>query len=221
MTRGTRSAGSRRIQDLTELGSGFRLANMDLEIRGAGEPARQRAVAGTWTCRRLRDLHGAPGGDHRRAARRRAREVEVDPEIRLPVAARLPDDYVPEVSQRLVLYKRLAGARDEGEADGIRDELLDRFGPLPAEAESLLRVIRLKIAARLLGAISVTLERGEIVLAAAETTRVDPQRLVQLMTRPEDGIRVTPDQRVRVDARGLEGEALFEAAHRLIEALAA
>ena len=147
--------------------------------------------------------------------------VEIDPEIRLPVPARLPDDYVPDVSQRLVLYKRLAERARRGRGVArIRDELLDRFGPLPPETENLLRVIRLKIAARELGVVGVFVERGELVLAAAETSRVDPNRLVALMTGAVPGVRVTPDQRVRKDIRGLAGAALFDAAHELLAELA-
>ncbi|MDJ0790097.1 MAG: transcription-repair coupling factor [Myxococcota bacterium] len=205
------------LQDLSELGSGYRLANMDLEIRGAGnllggEQSGNMGMVGYDTYMELLEeaIEELRGG---------ARVVEIDPEIRLPVPARLPDDFVPDVSQRLVLYKRLAGARDEEEASGVRDELLDRFGPLPPETESLMRVIRLKIAARDLGVVSVSLERGELVLAAAETSRVDPEKLVALMTGRVPGIRVTPDQRVRMDVRGVQGEALFDAAHSLLAEL--
>ena len=69
-------------------------------------------------------------------------------EIRLPIPARLPEAYVASVNQRLVLYKRLASCRDDAEVDGIRDELLDRFGALPVEVQNLIEVIRLKIVAR-------------------------------------------------------------------------
>ena len=69
----------------------------------------------------------------------------VEPEIRLPLAALLPEDYVADVSRRLVLYKQLSATRDTDELDGIRADLLDRFGPLPPETQNLLEVIRLKI----------------------------------------------------------------------------
>ncbi len=78
------------------------------------------------------------------------------------------------VNQRLVLYKRLASCRDDAEVDQIRDELLDRFGALPPDAENLLQVIRLKILASRLGIAAIDAGRGELVLTAAPSTRVDP-----------------------------------------------
>jgi transcription-repair coupling factor (superfamily II helicase) len=146
----------------------------------------------------------------------------VDPEIRLPVAARLTEEYVPEVGQRLVLYKRLASCRDDAEVDRIRDELLDRFGPLPAEAENLVEVIRLKIRARRLGVASIDQKNGEIVLTAAERTQVDPKRLLNLLTQAKGGLRVTPGHQILAPAPRRGGEqALFDAARRLLENLGA
>jgi len=203
------------IQDLSELGSGFRLANMDLEIRGAGnligaEQSGSLAAVGYETYMEmlestLDELRGKP------------REVEVDPEIRLPVAARLPESYVAAVNQRLVLYKRLASCRDDADVDRIRDELLDRFGPLPSEAENLLGVIRLKIAARDLGVVAVDFARGELVLTAGETTRVDPKRLLNLLKQGGGGMRVSPDHKIYAPApKDVSASSLFAASQRLL-----
>ena len=186
------------IQDLTELGSGFRLANMDLEIRGAGnllgaEQSGCLAAVGYDTYMQMLE-------ETMDELRGKVREAEVDPEIRLPVAARLPEVYVAAVSQRLVLYKRLAICRDDADVDRIRDELLDRFGPLPAEAENLLEIIRLKILARRLGVVAVDVARGEIVLTAGENTNVDPQRLLNLLKQGGGGLRVAPDHKIYAPA---------------------
>jgi transcription-repair coupling factor (superfamily II helicase) len=209
------------IQSFTELGSGFKLAGLDLEIRGAGNllgaaQSGNMAAVGFDTYMELLDetieeLRGNP------------RTVLVDPEIRLPVSARLPEDYVPDVSQRLVLYKRLASAPDEADVDRIRDELLDRFGALPEEATHLLAVIRLKIAARRLGVAAVDLAGEQIVLTAAENTRIDPRRLVNLLTHPSAGIRVAPNHRIYAALpRGDRSpETLFAVAHALLAQLAA
>jgi len=152
--------------------------------------------------------------------RGRVRPKEIDPEIRLPVAAKLPEDYVPDVSQRLVLYKRLASAPDQADADRIRDELLDRFGPLPDAAANLLGVIRLKIAARRLGVAAIDIAQGELVFTAAESTRIDPKRLVTLLTHPTLGIRVAPNHKIYAPLPGeREPEQLFKAAHELLAQL--
>jgi transcription-repair coupling factor (superfamily II helicase) len=205
------------IQDLSELGSGFRLANMDLEIRGAGnllgaEQSGNLSAVGYETymemlAETVEEMRGNP------------RETVVDPEIRLPIAARLPEEYVPDVSQRLVLYKRLASAPDDADVDRIRDELLDRFGPLPPEAAQLVEVIRLKILARDLGVAAVEWIRGEVVLTAGPATRIDPKRLVGLMTQAASGIRVAPDHKIYAPAESLTPEVVFPAARRLLQRL--
>src|SRR3989475_10264475 len=139
----------RVLQELTDLGSGFKLAMRDLEIRGAGNllGAQQHghiAAVGYDLYSKLlaeavRDLSGQPS------------TAAVDPVISAPAEGFVPEDYVPEVNQRLALYKRLAGAGDEEAVADIRAELADRFGPLPLEAEQLLDVVRIRLAARRLG----------------------------------------------------------------------
>jgi transcription-repair coupling factor (superfamily II helicase) len=134
------------IQDLAELGAGFRLATEDLEIRGAGNllgGEQSGHVSSVGYDLYMEMLEQA-------IARLRGEELAdaIEPEIRLPVPALLPEGYVPEVSQRLALYKQLSGARDDDELGALRGEILDRYGPLPVEAENLVEVIRLKIRCR-------------------------------------------------------------------------
>lgn len=188
------------IQDLSELGSGFRLATLDLEIRGAGnllgeEQSGNIAAVGY-------DTYMSMLEETMEELRGKVHDVEVDPEIRLPVSARLAEDYVPDVGQRLVLYKRLASAPNEDEVARIREEILDRYGPLPAEAEYLCEVIRIKILARTLGIAAVDLADEEVVLTAAATSKIDPARLISLLTQPASGIRVTPNHKIfaRIDS---------------------
>jgi transcription-repair coupling factor (superfamily II helicase) len=207
------------IQDLSELGSGFRLANMDLEIRGAGNllgPEQSGCLAAVGYETYLSMLEETMD-----ELRGKSHQTEVDPEIRLPVTARLPESYVSAVSQRLVLYKRLASCRDDVEIDRIRDELLDRYGTLPEEAENLFEVIRLKTRARRLGIAAIDLAKGEIVLTAADQSQVDPQRLLDLLHHAGAGMRVAPDRKIYARApRGDTGE-LFAATRNLLANLGA
>jgi transcription-repair coupling factor (superfamily II helicase) len=194
---------------------------MDLEIRGAGnllgaEQSGNLMAVGYETYMEMlqETIEELRGEIHK---------VEIDPEIRLPVEARLPEDYVADVSQRLVLYKRLSSARDDDEVARIRDEVLDRYGMLPAEAESLCRVIGLKILARKLGVITLGLVRGELVLSVARSSQIDPKRLVHLLTHAGSGMRVTPDHKIYVPAPPLAAgpEALFDAARSALVMLGA
>jgi transcription-repair coupling factor (superfamily II helicase) len=217
-----RSEAQRRleaIQDLTELGSSFRLANMDLEIRGAGDllgseqSGNLRAVGYETYMEMLEQVIEELRGT--------LVEEVLDPEIQLPVVARMPESYVSDVNQRLVLYKRLSNARDGNEVARIRDEILDRYGVMPAEGENLLQVIRLKLRARKLGISELRLHKGEFMLQVAESSQIDPQRLVQILTHADSKMRVTPDHRIFGPAPGPEGgaPALFDAAHDLLKRL--
>ena len=209
------------IQDLSELGSGFRLANMDLEIRGAGnmlgseQSGNLMSVGYETYMSMLQETMEELRGEFQ--------NVEIDPEIRLPVEARLPEEYVADVSQRLVLYKRASSARDDEEVARIRDEVLDRYGNLPNQAENLFDVIRLKIQARRLGIAAVDIVRGELVLQVAEKSQIEPERLVHLLSQPALGLRVAPDHKIYALAPQLTGGAkpLLQAAHELLAQLGA
>jgi transcription-repair coupling factor (superfamily II helicase) len=206
------------IQELSELGGGFRLANLDLEIRGAGELLGPKqtgnlgAVGYETYMEMLEETIDAMRGIET--------TPEIDPEIRLPVPARLPETFVPTVNERLVLYKRLASCRDDAELDRLRDEILDRYGPMPADAVNLVEVIRLKIQARKLGVATVDLANGELVLTAAPDSKVDPKRLLRLMNQAGGGIRVTPGHKILAPVpKRREPSDLFETARRVMGSL--
>lgn len=94
------------------------------------------------------------------------------------------------MSQGLVLYKRAGSARDDDDVDRVRDEVLDRYGSLPPQAENLFEVIRLKIMSRKLGIAAVDVVRGEIVLQVAAKSQIEPERLVHVLSQPALGLRV-------------------------------
>jgi transcription-repair coupling factor (superfamily II helicase) len=166
----------RVLQELTELGSGFKLALRDLEIRGAGnllgaEQHGHIAAVGF-------DLYSKLLAEAVRELRGEPTAAVVEPVVSMNAEGFLPDDYVPEVNQRLALYKRLAGAQSDEAVAELRAELLDRFGPLPVPAEQLLDTIRIRVAARDLGIERVEVGEGRALLTFAPSTSLDPQRLV-------------------------------------------
>jgi transcription-repair coupling factor (superfamily II helicase) len=108
---------------------------------------------------------------------------------------------VPEVSQRLALYKQLSGARDDDELGALRGEILDRYGALPVEAQNLVEVIRLKIRCRRLGIVSVDVKGNELQLKVAERAQVDPSRVVRLLGQPGSQLRAYPDRRLGLRLR--------------------
>ena len=169
----------RVIQELTELGSGLKVALRDLEIRGAGnllgaEQHGQIEAVGFDLYMKLleqavRELKGEPV------------EEELDPLVTVEVAAYLPEAYVGEAGQRLALYKRLAGARTPVEVEEVRAELVDRFGPLPTTAAQLLDVVGIRLVAKALRLEKLEARGGRALLTFAANTPVTPDRLVALL----------------------------------------
>src|SRR5438105_3244603 len=166
----------RALQELTELGSGFKLAMRDLEIRGAGNllGAQQHghiaAVGYDLYAKLLAEAVRELGGE--------AAAASVEPVISVAEEGFVPEDYVPEVNQRLAFYKRLAGATDDAEVEDIRAELIDRFGALPEPARRLLDIVRIRVAARALHVEKIEAGEGRALITFAATTRLDPARLV-------------------------------------------
>ena len=135
------------LEHHTDLGSGYRIALRDLELRGAGnllggeQSGHVQAVGFDMYLRWLEEtVRGLKSGDGGRGKR----EEFSPPDVTLDAPAHLPDEYVAEDDMKLELYRRLARAEQPGEIHSVRDELRDRFGPLPLEAERLLLVAELR-----------------------------------------------------------------------------
>ncbi len=210
----------RVIQELTELGSGLKVALRDLEIRGAGnllgpEQHGQIEAVGFDLYLKLldqavRELRGEVVEE----------EDEVDPVVTVDVAAYLPDAYVPEASDRLALYKRLAGARTAADVAAIRAELLDRFGPLPGVVEHLLDVAGLRVQARALRLEKLEARGGRAVLAFASHTPVRPERLVALIRAHPRRLRLLRDFVVEAVVPAAPWREVHGALRELLQALA-
>ncbi|MBI4590640.1 MAG: transcription-repair coupling factor [Candidatus Rokubacteria bacterium] len=178
----------RVIQELTELGSGFRLALRDLEIRGAGNllgPEQHGHIAAVGfdlysklLAEAVRELKGEPA------------EAALEPVVTVEVEALLPETYVREVTQRLALYKRLAGVTRMEEIAEIRAELRDRFGPLLPPVEHLLEVIEIRALARQLGIERVEAVGGRALLTFAPSTPVSPERLIRAIREAPGRLRL-------------------------------
>jgi transcription-repair coupling factor (superfamily II helicase) len=178
----------RVLQELTELGSGFKLALRDLEIRGAGNllgPQQHGHIAAVGfdlysklLAEAVRELQGEPATS------------AVEPVVSINVEGYIPDDYVPEVNQRLVLYKRLAGVASDADLEDLRAELVDRFGPLPDPAAQLLDVVRVRLAARALAVERLEAGAGRALITFAPSTPLQPQRLVRTIERSRGRLRL-------------------------------
>lgn len=170
------------IFNASELGAGFQIALSDLEIRGAGnilggeQSGHMAAVGFDLYARMLAEAVEA--GKARREGR--APVVEAPQAvIDLPMDAHLPTDYVPDEAQKLELYRRLAKARTPGDLAAFRQEVTDRFGPLPTPVLRLVEVAELRLAAESVGVSSISREEGWLVVRfGASMTRAAAMRLL-------------------------------------------
>ncbi len=172
------------IDSLEELGSGFTLATHDLEIRGAGE------LLGDTQSGQIQEigfsLYTELLGRAVEALRRGEvanldKPLNAGVEINLHVPALLPDDYVPDVHLRLILYKRVSGAKSKSELRDLQVELIDRFGLLPDAAKNYMQIAAIKLAAVALGVEKIDASEAGGYLVFGDQTRADPLELVKLV----------------------------------------
>jgi transcription-repair coupling factor (superfamily II helicase) len=202
----------------TDLGAGFSVATMDLEIRGAGNllGAEQSGdIAGVGFEMYLELLGEA-------TARLKGEEVAADlePEMTFEEPGFFPEELIPDVGQRLKYYKRLASARGEAEVDAIAAEMIDLFGPLSAPAEVAVSGMKAKALARQLRVAGVEVSARRLVVHLGADSRVSPDAVLALVRGAEGTVRLTPDLKV-VGAFPKGAEGGVEGAIRTLRALAA
>jgi transcription-repair coupling factor (superfamily II helicase) len=178
------------IKEFSDLGSGFRVAALDLEIRGAGnllggEQSGHIETLGFEMYMKLleetvRELKGEDLEDDVRAA------------VNLRVDLRIDAQYVPDMSQRLMLYRKVAAARREDEIERVLEEAADRYGAPPPSVLNLADYGRIRIMADRLGVESIDREGRIVVLKFRPTTKVDLTRIVALVRQRRDLTLVPP-----------------------------
>jgi len=193
------------IKEFSDLGSGFRVAALDLEIRGAGnllggEQSGHIDTLGFEMYMKLleqtvRELKGEELEDDVRAS------------VSLRVDLRIDDSYVPDVNQRLMLYRKVAAARREDEIDRVVEEAADRYGPLPDSVLNLADYGRIRVMADRLGVDSIDREGRTVVLKFRPQARVDPVRIVSLVRQRPD-LTLVPPAALRLNLDGAAGLGL-------------
>jgi transcription-repair coupling factor (superfamily II helicase) len=207
----------RAIQELSELGSGFKLAIQDLEIRGAGNllgssQSGHIAAVGFEFYTQLME---------KTVKELKGEEVveEITPEIHFHLPAFIPEVYVEDPGERLSLYRRLSLSHSDEEVEMIREELVDRFGKIPKEVDHLLEVIKVKILLTRLSIKKFEETPSQFVLAFDENTQVSPQKVVDFVHQGEGKYRFTPDSKLIVEGWPDARRDPFGAAKRLLQAL--
>jgi transcription-repair coupling factor (superfamily II helicase) len=197
----------------TELGSGFQIASLDLELRGAGDllgaeqSGNVASVGFDLFCQMLDDAVHELRGE----------EVvhDVDPELSFDVTALLPESYVADVGVRLSLYKRLASAVDEAQVAELASEMEDRFGSPPEEARRLVQLMSLKPELRRWKVLVCEANARSVTLHLRDDTPLDPVKIRVLVQKPRSPYRLSPE--MRLSCRFEEGDGLANTERLLVE----
>jgi transcription-repair coupling factor (superfamily II helicase) len=177
------------LREFSDLGAGFKIAALDLELRGAGnllggEQHGHIAAVGFDTYVRLleetvRELKGEEA------------PLEVHSSLNLGLDIRIPPEYIADEHQRLRAYKRIADVKDAAQAEAMRADLGDRYGPLPDDVETLLRFSLLKSTAQQIGIEAVDRRSGGLNIKFHPGSKIDPARLMNLVSSRQ-GAQFTP-----------------------------
>ena len=212
------------VQAAGDLGVGFALASRDLEIRGAGEllgaeqSGQIESIGFSLYMELLRRAVSAiqagqvPNLD--------APLEPVSQEVNLHCSTLIPEDYLPDVHTRLLMYKRIANAANAADLEALQVEMIDRFGLLPVPLKQLFRVTELKLRLNPLGIVKFDLgERGGVVKVSG-TTSIDPAGVVALVQREPATYGLGGDSQLRIQKALPEPKDRFAFAERLIGLLA-
>ncbi len=189
------------IQQMEELGSGFYLAMHDLEIRGAGE------VLGENQSGNMMEIGFQLYNEMLAEAVRCLKEgkepdllspLSVTTEINLHAPALLPDDYCGDVHLRLSFYKKLATAKTSDQIDALLEEIVDRFGKLPPQAQTLIDVHRLRVLSQPYGVQKVDAAPGVISIAFRPNPPIDPMAIIRMIQKNKH-IKLAGNEKLRIE----------------------
>jgi len=178
----------------TELGSGFQIATLDMELRGAGDllGSQQSGVLESVGFELFSEML-------ENAARELSGQEtvrDVDPELAVDVEALLPETYIEDIGVRLSLYKRLSGAPDEAEIERLAAEMTDRFGSPPSPALALVELMRLKVELRRFRALGMNATKQSATLHLRADTPLLPELLVPFISKSKGLYALSPDGRL-------------------------
>jgi transcription-repair coupling factor (superfamily II helicase) len=211
------------IDSLEDLGSGFTLATHDLEIRGAGE------LLGDTQSGQIQEIGFSlytellgRAVDSLRAGKEPDLEAPLHAgvDINLHIPALLPDDYVPDVHLRLILYKRISATESAAELRELQVELIDRFGLLPDSAKNLMRIAAIKKSATSLGIEKIDAADAGGYLVFGSESHIDPVALVQLVQNNSHKYRLQGSHRLQIRDDLSDLETRFSSIENLLQNLA-
>ncbi len=208
------------LKEFSDLGAGFKIAALDLELRGAGnmlggeQSGHIEAVGFELYTSMLeaavKEMKGE-SSDERPAT-----------QLNLGIALRIDESYVPEENQRLRLYKKIAGATSESAVAEVRAEMEDRYGAPPDATVYLLEAAQLRLECERMGIAQVDRRRGELQIRFMENAAVDPAHLMRLVARnAKRGAQFTPQGLLKYPLGAVRPDEVLLEIHEVLEKLAA
>jgi transcription-repair coupling factor (superfamily II helicase) len=200
----TADAGKRleAIEAAGDLGAGYLLATHDLEIRGAGEllgDEQSGQIHSVGFSLYMDMLERAVNALKRGEIPDVDAPLDAGTEVNLHMPALIPEDYLPDINTRLILYKRIAGATDDDQLRELQVEMIDRFGLLPAQVGNLFHSARLRLKAQSLGIRAIDAGPSGGSIDFKESTRVNPLALVKLVQSDPRGYKLAGATRLRFE----------------------
>jgi len=206
------------LKEFSDLGAGFKIAALDLELRGAGnllggEQSGHIEAIGfelytQMLERAVRELKGEVAPD------------EAETQLNLGLNIRIPGEYVPEENQRLRMYKRVAGVETESQLSDVAAELEDRYGPPPSAVRNLLDYASLKLLCMRVGVNAIERKRDSVTFKFRQNAAVDPEQLARFVSA-QRGAQFTPDGMLKFILKATAAEEVLRALRTLLEQLAA
>lgn len=210
------------IESLEDLGAGFMLATHDLEIRGAGEllgdeqSGQIQEIGFTLYSELLeRAVKALKSGQQPELDR----PLDHGPEVDLHLPALLPEDYLPDVHTRLIMYKRIANAENKAQLRELQVEMIDRFGLLPDAAKNLFRLTELKLLANPLGVTKVDAGPSGGKLVFRDQANIDPMHIITMVQKDPQVFRLEGQHQLRFKRDLQEPQQRIEAVEQLLQHL--
>ncbi len=207
----------RILQDISELGAGFRIATHDMEIRGAGDMLGNRQ-SGTVTEIGF-ELYNQMLEET--ICRMRGEEMveRVEPEINLKVPAFIPEAYVKDTNQRLVIYKKLTQAECEEDVLDVQNEVSDRFGKYPLATSYLFEIMKLRVLLKKLLVRQIDFDGKTVVISFHPRTPAPPDTIIAMMKSEPKNYQFTPDYKLVCALKDTSFEGVLEMARKVLQRL--
>lgn len=205
------------LKEFSDLGAGFKIAALDLELRGAGNllggqqsghiDAIGFEMYTTMLEQTVREMKGE-------------KVVEVaETQLNLGLNIRIPNDYIPQENHRLRMYKRVAGVENESQLNDVTDELRDRYGEPPSPVQNLLQYAALKLACQRVGVTQIERKRDLVSIRFSEKAEVDPGKLARFVAANK-GAAFTPQGILRFTMKAVRPEEVLNGLREMVEGLA-